>query len=139
MTDKGFVLMSTNLWLPATGEYARPPTTNEGLPMFLRAAVATKTAAQPRRWAKLYASLTGIAGAKQWLIVDYSKFKGGQPVTDDTVFLVESLPRLTRLGDVSKTLRTNGFFSGAWNPTLSPDTSDFWPSQQNRRYIRGTP
>lgn len=116
MTDKGFVLMSTNLWLPATGKYARPSTTNEGLPAFLRAAVATKIAAQPRGWAKLYASLTGIAGAKQWLIVDYSKFKVGQPIVEDTVFLVESLPRVTRLGDVSATLRTNGFFQAHGTP-----------------------
>jgi len=84
--------------------------------MFLRAAIATRLATQPRMWAKVYGFLTGIAGAKQWLIIDYSKFKGHQPIANDTVFLVESLPRLMRLGDVSTTLRTNGFFEAHGTP-----------------------
>merc|ERR550537_2060676 len=100
--------MSTNLWLPETGEFARPSRTNEGLPAFVRATVATRLAAQPRTWAKTYGFLAGIAGAKQWLIADYSKFKGHQPITNGTVFLVESLPRLMRMGDVSSNLQTNG-------------------------------
>jgi len=116
ITDKGFVLMSTNLWLPKTGEFAWPSKTNEGLPCFLRSTIATRLAVHPRIWAKLYGFLTGIAGAKQWLIVDYSKFKGRQPIANDTVFLVEAMPRLLRLGDVSTTLRRNGFFEAHGTP-----------------------
>jgi len=116
ITDKGFVLMSTNLWLPERGEFAWPSKTNEGLPSFLRAVIATKLAVHPRMWAKTYGFLTGIAGAKQWLIADYSNVKDKQPIPNGTVFLVESLPRLMRLGDVSSNLESNGFFEAHGEP-----------------------
>lgn len=116
VTDKGLVVMSTNLWLPEKGQFARPPRTNEGLASFVRAVIATRLASQPRMWAKTYGYFTGVAGAKQWLIADYSKFKRRIPVTNGTVFLVESLPRLMRMGDVSMNLRTTGFFEAHGTP-----------------------
>jgi len=81
VTNKGFVVMSTNLWVPDSGEYAWPSKTNEGLPSFVRALIATRLAVHPRMWAKTYGFLTGIAGAKQWLIADYGKLKPGQKMT----------------------------------------------------------
>jgi len=102
--------MSTNLGLPeGPSEHALPPSTNEGLPSFLRATIATRIASQPRTWAKTYSFLTGIAGAKQWLIADYSQFKGTQPIPNGTVLLAETLPTLTRMGDVSNEVQANGF------------------------------
>lgn len=116
ITDKGSVLMSTNLWMPRTGEFALPARTNDGLPSFLRATVATRLALNPRMWAKIYGSLMGIAGGKQWLIADYSKFKVKQGVASGTVFLVEALPRLLRVGDVSDKVHKNGFFEAHGEP-----------------------
>jgi hypothetical protein len=110
ITGNGFVLMSTNLWIPRSGEYSRPARTNDGLPSFVRAIVATRLAVHPRMWANTYGFLSGIAGAKQWLITDYAQFAYGQPITNGTVFLVESLPKLMRFGDVSESLSVNGFF-----------------------------
>lgn len=110
VTGTGFVAMSTSLWLPSEGADSRPPLTSEGLPSFLRAIMATRLATQPRMWAKVYGYLTGIAGAKQWLIVDYSKFKSLQPLADDTLWMVESLPRVQRANDVTHVLREGGFF-----------------------------
>lgn len=110
MTNHGFVLMSTSLFLPTTGEYSEPPTTNDGFPSFLRSAIASRLATQPRMWAKVYAYLAGIAAGKQWLILDYSKFKQGQMLANDTLWMVESLPRLQRAGDVTHSLYASGFF-----------------------------
>lgn len=110
ITERGFVLMSTNLWVPESGEYSMPARTNDGLPNFLRAMIATRLATQPRSWARLYGYVSGLAGAKQWLITDYGKLKPGQLIANDTVWLVESMPRLQRAGDVSHAIREDGFF-----------------------------
>jgi hypothetical protein len=109
ITDAGFVLMSANLWVPDTSIYSRPMQTNQGLPNFLRATIATRLAVQPREWIKTYSILTGLAGGKQWLIADYTKLKGTQPIPDETVFLAECMPMMTRMGDVSKQLNHNGY------------------------------
>jgi hypothetical protein len=110
ITDRGLVLMSTNLWLPDKGDFARPPKTHEGLPSFLRSIMATRIADHPRAWAATYNFLTGIAGGKQWLIVDYTNFKGYEPIPAGTAYLAETLPSLTRFGDISASLHENGFF-----------------------------
>jgi len=110
ITGKGFVAMSTSLWLPSSGPDSMPAVTNEGLPSFLRALMATRIATQPRMWAKIYGLIKGIAGAKQWLIADYSKLKENQPIVNDTLWMVESLPRTQRAGDVSHILNSGGFF-----------------------------
>lgn len=111
VTDRGLVAMSTSLFVPATGEYSIPATTNEGLPAFVRSLMATRLATQPRLWAKVYGFIPGIAGAKQWLLADYSKLKERQPIANDTVWLVESLPRVQRAGDVSQVVAESGFFA----------------------------
>jgi len=110
ITGRGFVLMSTSLWLPSSGEYSKPAITNDGLPSFLRAIMATRLATAPRMWAKVYGYIPGIAGAKQWVVADYSKFKALQPIANDTVWMVESLPRVQRANDVSHILRDSSFF-----------------------------
>eukprot|EP00929_Paragymnodinium_shiwhaense_P101338 TRINITY_DN6434_c0_g3_i1.p1 TRINITY_DN6434_c0_g3~~TRINITY_DN6434_c0_g3_i1.p1 ORF type:complete len:674 (+),score=64.74 TRINITY_DN6434_c0_g3_i1:152-2023(+) len=110
MTGKGLVAMSTSLWIPSDGVYSRPSTTNEGLPSFLRAVLASRLASKPRTWAKIYGLVPGIAGAKQWLLADYGNFKPQIPIANDTLWLLESLPRLQRAGDVTNILREGGYF-----------------------------
>lgn len=102
--------MSTSLWLPSEGPYSKPAETNEGLPSFLRAILATRLATKPRMWAKTYGYLPGVAGAKQWLIADYGNFKPRMPIANDTLWLLESLPRVQRAADVTHVLREGGFF-----------------------------
>eukprot|EP00928_Gymnodinium_smaydae_P013472 TRINITY_DN14910_c0_g1_i1.p1 TRINITY_DN14910_c0_g1~~TRINITY_DN14910_c0_g1_i1.p1 ORF type:complete len:646 (-),score=126.93 TRINITY_DN14910_c0_g1_i1:101-2038(-) len=109
MTGNGFLAMSTLLWIPSEGELAQPPAKNDGLPSFLRSIMATRLAVAPRMWTKVYGFLAGIAGAKQWLLVDYAKLKDGQPLANDTVWMVESLARFQRGKDLTESLVTNGF------------------------------
>jgi len=109
-TNRGFVLMSTSLYVPPSGNYSKPDMSyGPGLPAFLRATIATRLATLPRMWARLYGTLPGVAAAKQWLLVDYSRLKDQQPISNDTVWLVESLPTLQRSADVTHLLRSQGF------------------------------
>mmetsp|Transcript_37658 Transcript_37658/g.82689 ORF Transcript_37658/g.82689 Transcript_37658/m.82689 type:complete len:628 (-) Transcript_37658:262-2145(-) len=116
INDKGFVAMSTSLYLPTEGEYSMPPSSNEGLPAFLRSIMASRLAAHPRMWARIYGYITGLAGSKQWIIVDYSKFKQQQALANDTVWFVESLPRIQRAADVTHVLNSAGFFAASGIP-----------------------
>jgi hypothetical protein len=108
-TGTGMVAMSTSLFLPSKGPNSVPPPTNEGLPCFLRAVMATRLATKPRMWGKVYGYVLGVAGAKQWLVVDYNNFKERQPIANQTVWLVESLARTQRANDVSHILHSSGF------------------------------
>eukprot|EP00927_Polykrikos_kofoidii_P071749 TRINITY_DN6797_c0_g1_i1.p1 TRINITY_DN6797_c0_g1~~TRINITY_DN6797_c0_g1_i1.p1 ORF type:complete len:654 (-),score=92.44 TRINITY_DN6797_c0_g1_i1:74-1954(-) len=110
VTGGGFVIMSTSLWLPHSGPDSRRPITSDGVPSFLKAIMATRLATQPRMWAKIYGYLKGAGSAKQWLILDYTKFKSLQPLANDTLWMVEALPRLQRANDVTHVLREGGFF-----------------------------
>lgn len=109
VTHRGLVAMSTTLFVPETGVYSQPPKSNDGLPAFLRALMASRLATQPRMWSRVYGYTAGLAGAKQWLIVDYSKFKAGQKIANDTVWLVESLPRTQYGNDVTHVLQEHGY------------------------------
>mmetsp|Transcript_147069 Transcript_147069/g.256631 ORF Transcript_147069/g.256631 Transcript_147069/m.256631 type:complete len:662 (+) Transcript_147069:102-2087(+) len=110
MTDRGLLLMSTNMGVPKTGKFSKPRLSNEGLPSFVRSLISTRLAILPRSWARIYGFLSGIAGAKQWIIVDYNKFKKRQPIANETVFMVEALPSLMRTADVSAAVHEYGFF-----------------------------
>jgi len=109
ITTRGWVLLSA--WFgQLKGQQARPMLDHGGMPAFLRATLALRLATNPRTWAKVYGSLAGLAGGKQWLIVDYSLIKEGQSLANDTVWLVESLPTVERAGDVTEHVRQDGFF-----------------------------
>jgi len=116
ITEPGFVIMSTNLWVPTSGKYSMPAKTNDGVAVFVRALIATRLAAQPRQWGKIYGDISGIAGAKQWIVTNYANFcakkeaQGCPAVSKGTVFLFESLPTIERFGDVSKEVHEHGFF-----------------------------
>lgn len=109
ITGNGLVAMSTSLFVPSSGPSSMPASSNEGLPTFLRALMATRLAVVPRNWAKLYGYILGIASAKQWLIVDYNNFKDGQLIANDTVWMLESLASDQRANDVTHILRDSGF------------------------------
>lgn len=106
----GLVMASTSLWVPAAGEFSLPSATNDGLPSFLRAMVATRLATRPRLWPKVYGYVPGMGGANQWLVVDYGNVKGGLSLPDGTVWLVETLPTWQRGSDMTQVLREGGFF-----------------------------
>jgi len=118
MNDKGFVAMSTSLFVPGEGEFSVPPKTISGLPSFVRSLIAIRIATSPLMWERIYGFFHGIAGGKQWLLADYSKMQVQQPLSANTVWLVESLPGLQRSRDVSETLRRDGFFEVHAEPLL---------------------
>jgi len=129
VTNRGFALMSTSLYIPDSGNFSVPSQSADGLPAFLRATIATRLATLPRTWAKVYGYLPGLAATKQWLLVDYSKLKELQPLGNDTVWLVESLPRLQRSGDVTEYLNTQGFFTAQGQPFFRQIREEFGLSE----------
>lgn len=125
MNDKGFVAMSTSLFVPGHGKYAELRDTIDGLPSFVRSLIATRVATSPLMWARIYGFFPGIAGGKQWILADYNKLHLQQPLSKDTVWLVESLPGLQSEEDVSEKLRTDGFFEVHAEPLLTEIRHEF--------------
>lgn len=122
--SNGMTVLSTNLGVPTEGPEAHVGK-NNGLPSFLRAIVAMRLAMSPQQWAKIYGYITGIAGGKQWLIVDYNRLEPKTGLKNGTLFLVDALPRLVRATDVTESLITDGYFQAHGEPHFEDVRSHF--------------
>lgn len=114
IASNGMAAISTALGVPPQGKDAQPHT--DGLPSFLRSLVAMRLSTSPQQWAKIYGFITGIAGGKQWLVVDFGQLEPRTALKDGTLFMVEALPKTVRAGDMTTDLREDGFFQAHGAP-----------------------
>jgi hypothetical protein len=47
----------------------------------------------------------------QWMVLDYKKFTPGQPVVPETLWLLEQLPGMVQMADLSLYLKQNGYWA----------------------------
>merc|ERR1719324_350468 len=87
LAGNGMAAMSTSLGVPATGPESEPAA-NNGLPSFVRSIMAMRLASTPEQWAKVYGFVHGIAGGKQWLVVNYNNLEVGSALQNQTAFLI---------------------------------------------------
>ena len=47
----------------------------------------------------------------QWMVLDYKKFTPGQPVVPETLWVLEQLPGMVQMADLSLYLKQNGYWA----------------------------
>ena len=47
----------------------------------------------------------------QWMVLDYKKFTPGQPVVPETLWVLEQLPGMVEMADLSLYLKQNGYWA----------------------------
>ncbi|XP_075736787.1 putative phospholipase B-like 2 isoform X4 [Rhipicephalus microplus] len=77
---------------------------------FVRAIVANRLATSATEWINIYSKNPSGTNSKQWMIVDYNKFKPAQQIPDGLLWIMESLPGFTHTEDVSAVLRKQSYW-----------------------------
>ncbi|KAL3184232.1 hypothetical protein MRX96_032344 [Rhipicephalus microplus] len=63
-----------------------------------------------REWVDLFARNNSGTYNNQWMIVDYKLFKPGTAILNDTLWILEQMPGITRQRDVSDILRKQSYW-----------------------------
>jgi len=75
-----------------------------------RVIVANRMATNGQDWTQIFAKENSGTYNNQWMVVDYNKFRPGQPIQDGTLWIIEQIPGFTESGDVTKYLQTQGYW-----------------------------
>jgi hypothetical protein len=86
------------------------------IPNFMHVMATNRLAKSSPQWAKIFSKInTGTYNA-QWMIVDYNQFKAGATLSDNTLWVLESIPGATHSQDVSSVLRKQGYWASFNRP-----------------------
>jgi len=80
------------------------------IPNFMHIMITNRLAKNGAHWTRLMETQNTGTYASSWMIVDYNRFKAGQPIPDDFFWLMEAVPGLTHAADMSFFLRENGYW-----------------------------
>ncbi|XP_077509296.1 putative phospholipase B-like 2 [Amblyomma americanum] len=102
VTETSIENSNPDLWLLLDPEAA--PLT------WVRAMVATRLARSGREWADIFAAKNSGTYNNQWMILDYKLFTPGKPVLNNTLWLLEQMPGITKQKDISDILRKRTYW-----------------------------
>ncbi|KAH6922906.1 hypothetical protein HPB50_020104 [Hyalomma asiaticum] len=77
---------------------------------WVRAMVATRLATSGKEWVDIFARKNSGTYNNQWMVVDYKLFKPGSAIANDTLWILEQMPGITRQKDVSDILRKQRYW-----------------------------
>jgi len=81
------------------------------VPDFMRIMIANRMARTGKDWVDLMRkSATGTYDS-QWMVVDYNLFKPGQPLKNGTLWVIEQVPGISHVEDVTSKLQSQGFWA----------------------------
>eukprot|EP00746_Dinoflagellata_sp_MGD_P088050 gnl/MRDRNA2_/MRDRNA2_34877_c0_seq1.p1 gnl/MRDRNA2_/MRDRNA2_34877_c0~~gnl/MRDRNA2_/MRDRNA2_34877_c0_seq1.p1 ORF type:complete len:658 (-),score=126.89 gnl/MRDRNA2_/MRDRNA2_34877_c0_seq1:11-1984(-) len=107
LMDNGLAITETTLNLPKEQVYSK----NTRTPDFMRIMAANRLAKGAYDWGqKMSDSATGTYSS-QWLIVDYNKFKSGEPLQDGGFVVLEQAPANSHLEDMTSWLNEKGYWA----------------------------
>jgi len=112
ITDSGLSVFDTSLemldmyiWDKVTDFPYKPH-----IPNFVHIMITNRLAKNAVHWARIFTSMNTGTYNSQWMIVDYKQFTPGKEVRDNTFWLVETMPGLTHMEDLSHFLRKFHFW-----------------------------
>lgn len=77
---------------------------------WVRAMVASRLATTGSEWVTIFSKKNSGTYNNQWIVLDYKLFSPGSPVVNDTLWILEQMPGITRQKDVSDVLRKNQYW-----------------------------
>jgi len=82
----------------------------------IRSVVANRLATTGKEWTEIFGRHNSGTYNNQWMIVDYKRFKPGQPLGDGLLWVLEQLPTLVVSRDVTDTLRQQTYWPSYNSP-----------------------
>jgi len=107
LMDNGLAITETTLNIPKEQQYSK----DAKVPDFMRIMAANRLAKGAYDWGqKMSDSATGTYSS-QWMILDYNKFKSGEPVQDGGFVVLEQAPTNSHLEDMTSWLNDKGYWA----------------------------
>lgn len=111
VTSNNIAVTETTISLLTDEPYDHLDDSGKNIPDFIRIMAATFAAKDGKEWTDMMTeSLSGLY-ASQWMVVDYNKFKKGEPIADGTLMILEQVPGVSHAEDMSAHLRETGFWA----------------------------
>jgi len=86
------------------------------IPNFVHLMITNRLAKNGPHWTRLFSTQNTGTYISQWMVVDYNRFRTGEPVPDDFFWLLEAVPGMTHAADMSHHLRDNGYWPSMNRP-----------------------
>lgn len=120
--SSGLVVMDTSLEILNSEIYDRVTEfpANSHVPNFLHVMVANRMATTANHWTTLFDERNSGTDNAQWLVVDYNRFTAGQPLKDNTLWVLEKVPGIIHKEDMSNHMIGNGYWA-SYNRPFFPD------------------
>lgn len=118
LMDSGLLAMDTTLEIldPRALDKVEDFPKTPHLPSFMHGMIINKVSSSADDWAELYSRNNPGTYNAQWMVVDYNKFQPGQPLTDGTFYVVESIPGRVEARDMTHVLREKGYWASFNRP-----------------------
>ncbi|XP_049269767.1 putative phospholipase B-like 2 isoform X1 [Rhipicephalus sanguineus] len=117
LLSNGLALMSTGIEVHNNSLYRF--ITPDSVFEFVRATVANRLATSATDWIDIYSKNPSGTNSKQWMIIEYNKFKPGQQIPDGLLWILECLPGFLHKEDVTAVLRKQTYWA-SYNIPYSP-------------------
>eukprot|EP00435_Cladocopium_sp_Y103_P020834 s3802_g5.t1 len=86
------------------------------VPNFMHLMAVNRLAKSAADWVRLLSKTNTGTFAAQWMVSDYNLFESGKPVPDSTFWVVEMIPGVSEMRDMSGYLRQNRYWASFNRP-----------------------
>ncbi|XP_028400611.1 putative phospholipase B-like 2 [Dendronephthya gigantea] len=76
-----------------------------------RTVIANRLAQDGQQWVSLFAKHNSGTYNNQWMVLNYNMFTPGKPVIPETLWVLEQMPGIVQMGDLSLYLINNGYWA----------------------------
>eukprot|EP00931_Biecheleriopsis_adriatica_P105978 TRINITY_DN80495_c0_g1_i1.p1 TRINITY_DN80495_c0_g1~~TRINITY_DN80495_c0_g1_i1.p1 ORF type:complete len:662 (-),score=161.32 TRINITY_DN80495_c0_g1_i1:24-1721(-) len=80
------------------------------IPNFMHLMAVNRMAKSSAHWAKLFSKANTGTFTSQWMVTDYNEFKRGEPIPDSTFWVIEMIPGVSEMRDMSGYLREKRYW-----------------------------
>eukprot|EP00747_Dinoflagellata_sp_TGD_P131108 gnl/TRDRNA2_/TRDRNA2_174929_c0_seq7.p1 gnl/TRDRNA2_/TRDRNA2_174929_c0~~gnl/TRDRNA2_/TRDRNA2_174929_c0_seq7.p1 ORF type:complete len:496 (+),score=77.07 gnl/TRDRNA2_/TRDRNA2_174929_c0_seq7:50-1489(+) len=116
--DSGLTVVDTSLEIlnPKLFDLIPEFPNNPHIPTFMHVMSCNRMARTAPQWTTLFAEQNGGTNNAQWMVVDFNRFDRGHPLPDNAFWLLEQVPGLTQMQDLSHELRSHGYWASYNRP-----------------------
>jgi len=97
---------------------------NPHIPNFIHLMVTNRMAKSAAQWARLYSLVNTGTYTSQWMALDYKQFISGNDIMENTLWIVEAIPGLLHMEDMSHHLQKNRYWP-SFNRPFFPNVREF--------------
>jgi len=112
LTNNGLAVMETSLEIldPVAWDGVLDFPSNPHIPNFAHVMITNRLAKSAAHWARMFSQVNTGTYTSQWMVVDYKQFVAGSPILDNTFWVLEAIPGVVHVQDMSDFLRTHRFW-----------------------------